>query len=101
MAAVEVIVDELNPDNMPDRLSGAFTILSSKTKEAAVRASFLIHSNRIDDGLSHTIWFHGNRTGYRFTMPPGTAFGFSAEKMCFQPDQAHEPISNHALADVP
>jgi hypothetical protein len=83
MAAVEVNVETLDSENMPDRLSGVFTTLPSKT-EAAVHANVLLHTDRSDDGLSHTIWFHGNRTGYRFVMTPGTALNFSAEKMCSQ-----------------
>ena len=81
MAEVEINVPHLDPNHMPERLTGAFTTLPSKTQEAAVRASFLLHANRVNDGLSHTIRFHGNRTGYRFTMTSGAALDFSAEKM--------------------
>ena len=86
MAEVEVNLGHLDPNYMPDRLTGVFTTLPSRTPEAAARANFLLHTNRRDDGLSHTIWFHGNCTGYRFTMTSETALGFSAEKMYFQSD---------------
>ena len=67
MAAVEVNAETLDSENMPDQLSGVFTALPSKT-EAAVRANFLLHTHRSNDGLSHTIWFHDNRTRYRFAI---------------------------------
>jgi hypothetical protein len=79
MAEVEINVPHLDSNNMPERLTGAFTTLPSKTQEAAVRANFLLHANRDNDGLSHTICFHG--AGYRFTMTSGAALDFSAEKM--------------------
>ena len=81
MAEVEVNVEALNSEMMPDRLTGRFTKLPSKTPEVTVRANFLLHTSRSQDGSSHTIWFHGNRTGYRFMMTSGTALGFIAEKM--------------------
>jgi hypothetical protein len=81
MAEVEVDVEALNSERMPDQLTGRFTKLPSRTQEVTVRANLLLHSNRSSDGLSHTIWFHGNRTGYRFTMTSETVFDFSAQKM--------------------
>ena len=81
MAEVEVDVEALNSERMPDQLTGRFTKLASRTQEVTVRANLLLHSNRSSDGLSHTIWFHGNRTGYRFTMTSETVLGFSAQKM--------------------
>ena len=81
MVEVEVNVVHLDPDYMPDRLTGVFTTLPSRTPEATARANFLLHTNRRNDGLSHTISFHGNRTGYRFNMTSKTALDFSAEKM--------------------
>jgi hypothetical protein len=81
MVEVEVNVGDLDPNYMPDRLTGVFTALPSRTPEAAARANFLLHTNRRNDGLSHTISFHGNRTGYRFNMTSKTALDFSAEKM--------------------
>lgn len=84
MTAIEVDGEDLDSERMPDRLTGRFTELPSKTEQAAQRASFLLHENRSDDGSSHTIWFHGNRTGYRFTMTSDAAF--SAEKLYFQSD---------------
>ena len=86
MAEVEVNVEALDSERMPSRLTGWFTKLPSKTQEITARATLALHANRSHDGSSHTIWFHGNRTGYRFTMISETALAFSAEKLYFQSD---------------
>jgi hypothetical protein len=78
-AEVEISVAEL--DQLPDRLTGKFTVLPSKTKEAAMRANFLLHTNRINDGSSHTIWFNDSGTEYRFSMTSRATLDFTAERM--------------------
>ena len=80
-AEVEINAEKLDPANMPPRLSGAFKKLPSKTEDDTVRANFLLHTSRNSDSSSHTIWFHGNRIGYRFTMSSDTSPDFTAEKV--------------------
>lgn len=79
-AVVEVTVDKLDPANMPLKLAGVFAKLPSANPVDAEIANHALHSDRTG-GRSHTIWFHGNRTGYRFTMISGMALDFTAEKL--------------------
>ena len=81
-AEVEVNVEKLDPANMPFNLAGVFTKLPSKDLVATEVANLMLHSDRADGDSSHTIWFHGNRVGYRFTMKSGTALDLTAEKLC-------------------
>jgi hypothetical protein len=67
-AEVELNLQQLDPSRMPTQMSGTFTKLPSDTDGNSVYADFLIQSDRANGGSSHTIWLHGNRTGYRFKM---------------------------------
>jgi hypothetical protein len=80
-AEAELNLDKLDPANMPSKLTGVFTKLPSKTQGDTIHANFLLHSDRTGGGASHTIWFHGNRTGYRFRMMSEAALDFSADRI--------------------
>jgi len=43
-------------------------------------AKLVLQSDRIHGGSSLTMWFHGNRTGYRFIMTSDAALDFTAQK---------------------
>jgi hypothetical protein len=80
-AEVELRVDNLDPQKMPPKLAGAFTKLPSKTDGDAILADSIVHTDPKNGGASHMIWFHGNRTGYRFRMISNSALDFVAEKI--------------------
>lgn len=82
-AEVEVAVQKLDPAKMPLNLAGVFTKLPLPSKDLLDTevAKALLHSDRTGGGSSHTIWFHGNRTGYQFNMTSGTALDFTAVKV--------------------
>ena len=80
-AEVEVDADKLDPENMPLRLAGVFIKHPSQSDAETELDNFLLHTDRNGGGSSHTVWFHGNRPGYRFVMPSATALDFSAERI--------------------
>ncbi len=75
-AQVELRVESLDPSNMPSKVVGVFTKLPPDPS-----ADFMIHTDPANVGSSHMIWFHGNRTGYRFRMNSCSALDFVAEKV--------------------
>jgi hypothetical protein len=80
-AEVDVNADKLDPGNMPLRLAGVFIKHPSQSDAETELDNFLLHTDRNGGGSSHTVWFHGNRTGYRFVMPSATALDFTAERI--------------------
>ena len=56
-AEVRVDVDSLDPENMPDRLSGFFTKLQSASPGDSELANLRLHSDRTGGGSSHIIFF--------------------------------------------
>jgi hypothetical protein len=80
-AEVELDTDTLDLSNMPTELYGNFTRLPSNTAGESPEADFLIHSEPRFGGSSHTIWFHGNRIGYRFQMNSGSGLDFIARRI--------------------
>jgi len=80
-AEIELSVDKLDPSKMPTELRGTLTKFLPETDEDRLGAELSVRTKPSHGGSSHTIWFHGNRTGYRFRMTSDSALDFVAEKV--------------------
>jgi len=80
-AQIALSVDKLDRSKMPTELRGTFTKLLLDSDEDRLGAELAIRTKSSHGGSSHTIWFHGRRTGYRFRMNSYSALGFVAEKV--------------------
>jgi hypothetical protein len=81
-AEIELDVNKVDPANMPHHLKGFFSRLPSSSEGGDLYATFLLQSHSTGgDGAQHTMWFHGNRTGYQFRMVSESTLEFTATKL--------------------
>jgi hypothetical protein len=83
-AEVQVNQERLDPDQMPNHLTGVFTKLPSRSDVDTEVAKHLLHSDRSDTRSSHLIRFFG-RDAYRFAMNDTESLEFTAEHQSINP----------------